>query len=141
MQFELTTVQLDDITRLENIINEHALRLEQLEWNANDRFDHATKLTSAWENELQFRNLSPSDHSILSDNNRTIKCKIQLQNAPVQLTNTASSYSYWSDFTRKYYFIFWFYFRFCDRHNKASSIDSKSRFSSVHQQTLSIDSI
>ncbi|CAF4849584.1 unnamed protein product [Rotaria sp. Silwood1] len=75
MEFQLESVQLDDITRLENIINEHTRRLEQLEWNANDRFDHATKLTSIWENEFKFQNLSPTDHVYLSDNDCTIRCQ------------------------------------------------------------------
>jgi hypothetical protein len=75
MKFELGIVQLDDITRLENIINEHAQRLEQLEWNASDRFDHAEKLASIWGNEFQFRNISPSDHSILSVDNHTVRCE------------------------------------------------------------------
>jgi hypothetical protein len=75
MKFDLESVQLDDITRLENIINEYAQRVEQLEWNANDRFDHASKLASFATNDFQFRNVSPTNHAVLSDDNRTVCCK------------------------------------------------------------------
>jgi hypothetical protein len=97
MQFDLESVQLDDITRLENIINEHAQRLEQLEWSANDRFDRATKLTSLWEDEFQFRNLSPTDHVVFSDNARTICCKTQTTTAPsssIYGSTTAPSFAF-----------------------------------------------
>ncbi|CAF2744080.1 unnamed protein product [Rotaria sp. Silwood2] len=86
MQFDLDCVRLDDISRLENIIHEYGQRLEQLEWSISDRFDHATKLISLWENEVQFRNLSSDDHAKFSDNNRTICCQTYTQKVQVQDT-------------------------------------------------------
>ncbi|CAF3597530.1 unnamed protein product, partial [Rotaria sp. Silwood2] len=79
MEFKLESVQLDDITRLENIINEHTRKLEQLEWNANDRFDHATKLTSIWEKEFKFQIVSPTGRVHLSGNDCTIRCQVNTQ--------------------------------------------------------------
>ncbi|UJR16776.1 hypothetical protein I4U23_003676 [Adineta vaga] len=75
MQFNLDCIRLDDIIRLENIIQEHGQRLEQLEYHINDCFDYATKLSVLWENEIQFQNHSTDDHIKFSNNNRTICCE------------------------------------------------------------------
>ncbi|UJR29457.1 hypothetical protein I4U23_010669 [Adineta vaga] len=74
MKFELESVQLDDITRLESIIHEQTQQIEQLAWTPHDRFDRASKLISLIKQDFHFRNISSSEPAALSDNDRTMRC-------------------------------------------------------------------
>ncbi|CAF1357093.1 unnamed protein product [Adineta ricciae] len=74
MKLELETVELDDVTRLESIINDQTEQIEQLQLSPHDRFDRALKLISLAKEDFHFRNVSSSDPAALSDNDRTMRC-------------------------------------------------------------------